>query len=127
MSVIAMRDLTRKTRQVVEEVRRTGKPAIVTQYGRPTVALISVPGDGELEDLVLAHAPRFLRAMQEADADAAQGRARPLAQVRKELDRDAAPARRVPGAAGRAGAQPAARKGSRTAARRAPRPGGGRA
>src|SRR5438034_2173786 len=72
MSVIAMRDLSRKTRQVVEEVRRTGKPAIVTQYGRPTVAVINVPGDGELEDLVLAHAPRFLRAMQEAEADAAE-------------------------------------------------------
>jgi prevent-host-death family protein len=119
MSVIAMRDLTRKTRQVVEEVKRTGKPAIITQYGRPTVAVINVPGDGELEDLVLAHAPRFLRAMQEAEADAAAGRITPLAKLRKEPEGDTRPARRVSGSAGRTSPRAPARKGSRTAARRA--------
>ena len=118
MSVIAMRDLTRKTREVVEEVRRTGKPAIVTQYGRPAVALIPVPPDGAFEDLVLAHAPRFLRAISEAESDAAAGRAKPLSTVKKELGRDAGPAARVPRTPRRAGAQTAARKRSRKAARR---------
>ena len=118
MSVIAMRDLTRKTREVVEEVRRTGKPAIVTQYGRPAVALIPVPPEGEFEDLVLAHAPRFLRAMSEAEADAAAGRARPLAGVKKDLAGDAHTPSRVSRTPRRAGAQTPARKRSRQAARR---------
>jgi prevent-host-death family protein len=117
MSVIAMRDLTRKTREVVEEVRRTGKPAIVTQYGRPAVALIPVPPDGAFEDLVLAHAPRFLQAISEAEADATAGRARRLPAVKKELDRDTRPAPRVSGASRRARAQASPRKGSRKAAR----------
>jgi prevent-host-death family protein len=118
MSVIAMRDLTRKTREVVEEVRRTGKPAIVTQYGRPAVAVIPVPPDGELEDLVMAHAPRFLRAMSEADADAAAGRTKPLTALKKELAGDARPAPRLSGGARRTGAQAAPRKRARTATRR---------
>ena len=118
MSVIAMRDLTRKTREVVEEVRRTGKPAIVTQYGRPAVALIPVPPDAAFEDLVLAHAPRFLQAISDAESDAAAGRARRLSTVKRELDRDARAASRVSGASRRAGAQAPARKRSRKAARR---------
>jgi len=119
MSVIAMRDLTRKTREVVEEVRRTGKPAIVTQYGRPAVALIPVPPEGEFEDLVLAHAPRFLRAMSEAEADAAAGRARPLAAVKKDIDSDGRTPARISRTPRRTGAQAAPRKRARKAARRA--------
>jgi len=118
MSVIAMRDLTRKTREVVEEVRRTGKPAIVTQYGRPAVALIRVPPDGAFEDLVLAHAPRFLQAISEAEADANAGRIKSLAAAKKELHRDARQTARVPRTPRRAGAQAPARKRSRKAARR---------
>jgi len=62
MSVIAMRDLTRKTREVVEEVRRTGKPAIVTQYGRPAVALIPVPPDAPsmVRRSILASEPNLM-------------------------------------------------------------------
>jgi len=118
MSVIAMRDLTRKTREVVEEVRRTGKPAIVTQYGRPAVALIPVPPDGAFEDLVLAHAPRFLNAISEAEADAAAGRTRRLSAVKRDLDRDARASSRVLRTPRRASAQATPRKRSRTAARR---------
>lgn len=81
MKVVAMREFTRGTRRVVEEVRRTGKPVLVTRYGRPRVVVIDVSRSGQLEDFVLAHAPRFSRSMREADADASKGRARPLAVV----------------------------------------------
>lgn len=87
MPTISIRDLGRRPSQVIDEVVRTGRPAIVTRYGRPVTAIVAVDPD-ELEDFVLAHAPAFVRSMRTADADLRAGRTRPASEVFDELDRD---------------------------------------
>jgi prevent-host-death family protein len=86
MVTISIRDLGRRPSQVVDEVVRTGRPAIVTRHGRPVTAMVAINPD-ELEDFVLAHAPEFVRATRAADADLRAGRVRTAADVFAEIDR----------------------------------------
>lgn len=87
MTTITIRDLSRRPSQVVDEVVRTGRPAIITRHGRPITALIAVDPD-RLEDYVLAQAPEFARSMRAADADLLAGRVRAADDVFAELDAD---------------------------------------
>ncbi len=86
MTTISIRDLGRRPSQVVDEVVRTGRPAIITRHGRPVTAMVAVDPD-ELEDFVLAHAPEFVRSTRAADADLRAGRARPADEVFADIDR----------------------------------------
>ncbi len=86
MVTVSIRDLGRRPSQVVDEVVRTGRPAIITRHGRPVTAMVAVHPD-ELEDFVLAHAPEFARSRHDADADLRAGRARGADEVFAELDR----------------------------------------
>ena len=85
MTTISIRDLSRRPSQVVDEVARTGRPAIITRHGRPITAIVAIDPD-ELEDFVLAHAPEFARARRAADADLRAGRVRPADEVFAELE-----------------------------------------
>jgi prevent-host-death family protein len=87
MPTISIRDLGRRPSQVIDEVIRTGRPAIVTRHGRPVTAMVALDPD-ELEDYVLANTPEFVRATRAADADVRAGRARPAAEVFAEIERD---------------------------------------
>jgi prevent-host-death family protein len=87
MPTISIRELGRRPSQVIDEVVRTGRPAIVTRHGRPVTALVALDPD-ELEDYVLARAPAFVRATRAADADLRGGRTRPAAEVFAELQQD---------------------------------------
>ncbi|MGI8615495.1 MAG: type II toxin-antitoxin system prevent-host-death family antitoxin, partial [Actinomycetota bacterium] len=53
--LIPVRDLARRTREVLDEVERTGRVTIVTRQGRPAVALVPIDS-ADLEDFVLASA-----------------------------------------------------------------------
>lgn len=86
MATISIRDLGRRPSQVVDEVVRTGRPAIITRHGRPVAAMVAVDADG-LEDFVLAHAPEFVRSARAADADLRAGRARPAVEVFADIER----------------------------------------
>jgi prevent-host-death family protein len=86
MSTISIRDLGRNPSRVIDEVVRTGRPAIVTRHGRPVTAMVALDPDA-LEDFVLAHAPEFVRSRKAADADLRAGRARRADEVFAELDR----------------------------------------
>jgi prevent-host-death family protein len=85
MSTINIRDLSRHTSRVVEDVSSTGRPALVTRHGALVAAVVPINPE-ELEDFVLANHPDFLGAMAEAEEDAAEGRTRPLTDVLAELD-----------------------------------------
>ena len=76
MATVSMRDLARRASEVVEEVTRSGRPALVTRHGRPVAALLRVREE-DFEDFILANAPEFVESMREADEDAAQGTAVP--------------------------------------------------
>ena len=85
MTTISIRELGRNPGQVIDEVVRTGRPAIITRHGRPVTALVAVDPD-ELEDFVLAHAPAFARSRRAADADLRAGRVRPAEEVLADLE-----------------------------------------
>lgn len=86
MSTITIRDLGRRPSQVVDEVVRTGRPAIITRHGRPVTAMVAIDPD-ELEDFVLSHAPEFVRSTRAADADLRAGRTRPAHEVFADIER----------------------------------------
>jgi prevent-host-death family protein len=85
MGTISIRELGRNPGQVIDEVVRTGRPAIITRHGRPVTALVAVDPD-ELEDYVLAHAPAFARSRRAADADLRAGRGRSAEEVFADLE-----------------------------------------
>jgi prevent-host-death family protein len=53
VSTIGIRDLANHASAVVDEVSRTGRPALVTRNGRPVAVLAAIDED-ELLDFVLA-------------------------------------------------------------------------
>jgi len=82
-----MRDLSRHASDVVEEVVRSGRPALVTRHGRPVAALIRVD-EAALEDWILANAPEFVEGTQRADEEAARGETVSWEKVQAELTAD---------------------------------------
>ncbi len=45
MSVVSIRDLSRNPSAVVDEVERSGRPALVTRNGKPIAALVRIDQD----------------------------------------------------------------------------------
>ena len=85
MGIVSIRELSRNTSGVVDEVARTGRPALVTKHGAPVVAVVPI-AEGDLEDMVLARAPEYLADMTAADEDLAAGHTHAAADVFEELD-----------------------------------------
>jgi prevent-host-death family protein len=77
MSTINMRELSRNTKSVIEEVVRSGRPAIITVHGRPQAAITPLVGAVEAaEEHVLRNAPAQVeRAVREGEADLIGGQA----------------------------------------------------
>ncbi len=84
MASVSIRDLARNASAVVDEVARSGRPALVTKHGKVMVAVVPV-SEERLEDFVLANAPEFVASMREADQDFARGRARDAFEVLDEI------------------------------------------
>jgi prevent-host-death family protein len=85
MGTVSIRELSRNTSSVVDDVARTGRPALVTKHGAPVAAVVPID-EGALEDAVLARAAEYLADMTAADEDLAAGRTRPAGDVFDELD-----------------------------------------
>ena len=84
MTVIGIRELSRKTGEIVERVRRTRRPVIVTKRGRPAVALVELDRDA-LEDLILATVPEFTEGLRRTDDELRRGKTRALSTVLAEI------------------------------------------
>jgi prevent-host-death family protein len=76
MSTVNMRELSRNTKSVIEDVVRSGRPAIITVNGRPQVAVAPLAGAVEaVEEHVLRNAPAHIEAaIRDAEADLISGR-----------------------------------------------------
>lgn len=85
MEWVGIRELANRAGGVVDEVARSGRPALITKRGRPVAALVPIDEEG-LEDWVLANAPEFTRSMAGADRDLAKRRTRPAFEVLDELE-----------------------------------------
>lgn len=106
VSVVGIRELSKRTSELVREVEETGEPVVITRHGRPAATVIPMSAE-QLADYVLANAPEFLRAIEEADRSAEQGQLTTLADLRRELgdDGSARSSRGVSDAASRAPAR----------------------
>jgi prevent-host-death family protein len=85
VGTVSIRDLSRKASSVVNGVMTTGRPALVTKHGKPVAALIPF-AETDLEDLVLARAPKYSDDLAAANAELEAGKTRPAADVFAELD-----------------------------------------
>ena len=86
MPTVGIRDLAHHASAVVDEVAKTGRPALVTKNGRP-VAVLAPIDEEALMDHVLAHAPSYVRRMKTAAKEIASGkRGRPLEEVLGDLE-----------------------------------------
>jgi prevent-host-death family protein len=68
MATIGIRELANHASAVVDEVNRTGRPALVTKNGRP-VAVLAAIDEEELLDHALANAPEYVRSMRTAERE----------------------------------------------------------
>ncbi len=93
MESYGIRELQRRPSEIVERVEKTGRPALLTRYGKLAAVLMPIDADA-FEDYVLANAPEFLASMQEAGEDARRGRTRPAEEVLAEIEAEEAAARR---------------------------------
>jgi len=84
MPTVSIRDLANKASAVVDEVAKSGKPAVVTKRGKPVAAVVPIDPDA-LDDWVLANAPEYVKAMREADRDLVTGKTGSLDDLRGEL------------------------------------------
>ena len=85
MQTYGIRELQRRSSEIVDELERSRRPALVTRHGKP-VAVLSPIDEDALEDFILANAPEYVASMAEADDEARNGRTRSLADVVAELD-----------------------------------------
>ena len=85
MQTYGIRELQRRSSEIVDELERSRRPALVTRHGKP-VAVLSPIDEDALEDFILANAPAYVASMAEAEEDAREGRTRLLADVVAELD-----------------------------------------
>lgn len=90
MPTVSIRDLARNASQVVRDVARTGRPALVTRHGAPMVAVVPID-EADLEDFILSKSPAFAADLGAAEEALAAGETRPASEVFDELE--AKPAR----------------------------------
>lgn len=80
---VSIRQLADETSAIVRQVTSTGRPALITNRGKPVAAVIPIDEDA-LEDWVLSQAPQFTDAMHEADEYAALGKGTSWADLRQQ-------------------------------------------
>jgi len=85
MPIVGIRELARRTSELLQQLEQTGDRILITRHGR-AVGLIVPLDSEEFEDFVLANAPEFVQAMEEGDRDLAEGRTRPLDKVLAEIE-----------------------------------------
>jgi prevent-host-death family protein len=85
VGVVGVRELGRHASKVVSDVRRSGRPVIVTVNGQPAAVVLPLKAE-DLEDFVLSYGEQFVRDRLAADAEFAEGKTSSLDDVVAELD-----------------------------------------
>ena len=85
VGVVGVRELGRHASRVVSDVRRSGRPVIVTVNGQPAAVVLPLKTE-DLEDFVLSYGEQFVHDRLAADAELADGTTSSLDDVVAELD-----------------------------------------
>ena len=82
MAAVGIRDLKARTSEIIDRVEK-GEPFLVTKRGRAVSVLL--PFGEEVEDMILARAPEFVRLWQRGRREYEQGRTIPWTKLKREL------------------------------------------
>lgn len=86
--IIPISDLQSKTREVVDGVRKTGDPVIITQRGRPAALVVNYEQyEGMLHTLDEMSYPDWEERLQEAKEDSRKGRGISLEQLKQKIQK----------------------------------------
>jgi prevent-host-death family protein len=85
MPVVGLRDLSRKTHDVVERLERDGEPLVVTRHGKPIAVLRSV-SEEDAASLAFAVAPELVADRERAAAEIDQGEGEPATDLLAEFE-----------------------------------------
>ena len=91
MPVVGIRQLARNASAIIRDVSKTGKPTVVTDRGKP-VGVIYPFDEEDLEDYILANAPEYVKRLEQADRDIAEGKTFSLAEGLSRLEAERATA-----------------------------------
>jgi antitoxin (DNA-binding transcriptional repressor) of toxin-antitoxin stability system len=83
--VVGLRQLSRETRDVIEQLGRDGETTIITRQGRPVAALSPV-SEQQAAAFGLAFAPEFVASRERAAKAIADGEGRPASELLAELE-----------------------------------------
>jgi prevent-host-death family protein len=83
MPVVGLRQLSRKTRAVIDQLE-TGEPVVITDQGRPIAALVALT-EQEAAPYALAVAPDFVASRERAEQAIQAGEGKPGSEVLQEL------------------------------------------
>lgn len=85
MATIGIRELSRRTPDVLREVQDTGAPLVITKRGEPIAAIVPV-NERQAEAFLLAESPAVQDVRSATDAEMASGSTRPIDDVLAEID-----------------------------------------
>lgn len=84
--IIPISDLQTRTREVVEGVKKTGDPVIITQRGRPAVLVVNYEEyEGMLHTLDEMSYPDWKERLEEAEEDSLKGKGIALEDLRSKI------------------------------------------
>ncbi len=82
MESYGIHELQRRPGEILDQVERDGRPAVVTRHGKPAAVLLPI---GTFEDWVLANAPEHVSDLRAADKDVLHDQTRPASDVLAEI------------------------------------------
>jgi hypothetical protein len=82
---ISIREFSRQAGALLQALRSSSRPAVITDRGRPVGLVYGIDPD-EFEDFVLEHAPEYVEARQLAERELTDGTARRLSDVVADLE-----------------------------------------
>jgi prevent-host-death family protein len=87
MAVVGLRQLSRETREVIDQLKKDGEPIVITERGTP-IAAISPLSQADAAAYALALAPEFVAGRERAAAAIERGEGELASQVLAELEAD---------------------------------------
>lgn len=88
MTLMGIREFSRKISSCVEHVEETGKPLVLTRHGHPVAALVPVDSHA-FEEIVLSMSPGFVDDLAASRRDIAAGTSSSLRDYVDEHEREA--------------------------------------
>lgn len=84
--IVPISDLQTKTKEIVEGVKKTGDPVVITQRGRPAVLVVNYQEyEGMIHTLDEMSYPDWAERLKESEEDSKKGKGISLAKVKKKV------------------------------------------